>query len=424
MIPIKINELLLQEFNKLKNTLGELNKVLNPDGSIPNNNNTTQYFENIINSLNQLSPYFIHHKAYYQSLVKDFQLWEKSKGIPNFEKSLNNYNPQTFIKTKEIEICIFPMYTPNNSMNITCEAIFFKYQYTKEFILYENYFKNKNFIPAYLIDATEGFNSECVVLFPEMIMQGENKINNFGILFSNREAKRFSFYIKNSIKLLNININEKQHQFIDNQQEVNQAFMLWDLIHDANHFKGYLPFDKFMMKKKSPYWMYAIEELRVDLDTYIKITNIKINNKISKNIKFTLLFDRLFRFPISGSEEKNYDGLAGQIIFGYLYKNSILEWNNLKLSFKWDDLNIHLNNLSNEIHLLYKDGVNQSRERFWINTYKLIRKYCSPNISSTLNYKISKNKDIQSIYTEILDNEFPLNQFYKYLSKHIDKNWL
>ena len=45
-------------------------------------------------------------------------------------------------------------------------------------------------------------------------------------------------------------------------------YVLWDMIHDRWHSHGDLPFDPFMIRQRLPYWMYSLEELRVDLATY------------------------------------------------------------------------------------------------------------------------------------------------------------
>ena len=39
----------------------------------------------------------------------------------------------------------------------------------------------------------------------------------------------------------------------------------------------------------------------------------------ARYVQFGVLFDRLFRFPLTGSRVRNYDGLAGQLLFGFLH---------------------------------------------------------------------------------------------------------
>ena len=46
------------------------------------------------------------------------------------------------------------------------------------------------------------------------------------------------------------------------------AYIVWDLIHDRTHSHGDLPFDPFMIRQRSPYWMYSLEELRCDLTAF------------------------------------------------------------------------------------------------------------------------------------------------------------
>ena len=48
----------------------------------------------------------------------------------------------------------------------------------------------------------------------------------------------------------------------------SRAYILWDLVHDRTHMRGDLPFDPFMIRQRSPYWMYSLEELRCDLTAF------------------------------------------------------------------------------------------------------------------------------------------------------------
>ena len=53
------------------------------------------------------------------------------------------------------------------------------------------------------------------------------------------------------------------------------AFVLWDLIHDRTHSHGDLPFDPFMIRQRSPYWMYSLEELRCDLTAFAEAVKLE-----------------------------------------------------------------------------------------------------------------------------------------------------
>ena len=46
----------------------------------------------------------------------------------------------------------------------------------------------------------------------------------------------------------------------------------------------------------------------------------------SRFVQYAILFDRLFRFPLTGSRVRNYDGLGGQLLFAWLHQHGVLHW--------------------------------------------------------------------------------------------------
>ena len=91
-------------------------------------------------------------------------------------------------------------------------------------------------------------------------------------------------------------------------------FVLWDMIHDRCHSHGELPFDPFMIRQRLPYWMYSLEELRVDLTAYGEPGRSGRGDfPFARYVQYAILFDRMFRFPLTGGRVRNYDGLAGQL---------------------------------------------------------------------------------------------------------------
>ena len=102
------------------------------------------------------------------------------------------------------------------------------------------------------------------------------------------------------------------------------AYILWDLIHDRTHMRGDLPFDPFMIRQRSPYWMYALEELRCDLTAFGDAVELEREGfAFARYVQYAILFDRLFRFPITGTRVRNYDGLGGQLLFAFLHKRGL-----------------------------------------------------------------------------------------------------
>ena len=77
-------------------------------------------------------------------------------------------------------------------------------------------------------------------------------------------------------------------------------FELWDLIHDRAHSHGELPFDPFMIRQRLPFWMYSLEELRCDLTAFHQAGELARGFPFALNVQYGVLFDRLFRFPLTG----------------------------------------------------------------------------------------------------------------------------
>jgi hypothetical protein len=83
--------------------------------------------------------------------------------------------------------------------------------------------------------------------------------------------------------------------------------------------------------------MYSLEELRCDLSTFRETLVLEAEgDRLAKYIRYAILFDRLFRFPITGGRTRNYDGLGGQIIFAHLHQAGALHWRDNRLTFEWD----------------------------------------------------------------------------------------
>ncbi|CAM5672977.1 hypothetical protein SCYAM73S_02869 [Streptomyces cyaneofuscatus] len=89
---------------------------------------------------------------------------------------------------------------------------------------------------------------------------------------------------------------------IGDQQRCEQAFVLWDMVHDRTHHHGDLPFDPFMIKQRQPFWMYGLEELRCDLTAFKEAVKLESEgNAHGRDVQYAVLFDRMFRFPSPAS---------------------------------------------------------------------------------------------------------------------------
>ena len=79
-----------------------------------------------------------------------------------------------------------------------------------------------------------------------------------------------------------------------------------------------------MIRQRMPYWMYSLEELRCDLTAFCEAVELERGGfAFARHAQYAILFDRLFRFPITGDRVRNYDGLGGQLLFAYLHKHGL-----------------------------------------------------------------------------------------------------
>ncbi len=200
---------------------------------------------------------------------------------------------------------------------------------------------------------------------------------------------------------------------------------LWDLIHDRSHSLGELPFDPFMIRQRAPFWMYALEELRVDLRSLSESLQLTAEGFAqAQYVSFAILCDRLFRFPITGTRVKNYDGLAGQLLFAFLHERDVLVWCDNRLTVNWAGLPGVMEELRRELALLYRQGATCSKLAFWIEAHDLISRYVKPNVASRWK-KDSRVIDSEADPTRwihyVEEDEFPLGSFHVNLKRRLEQ---
>ncbi|NED82093.1 hypothetical protein G3I76_18590, partial [Streptomyces sp. SID11233] len=79
------------------------------------------------------------------------------------------------------------------------------------------------------------------------------------------------------------------------------------MVHDRTHSHGDLPFDPFMIKQRQPFWMYGLEELRCDLTAFKEAVKLEADGVAqARDVQTAVLFDRMFRFPVTGERQRNY----------------------------------------------------------------------------------------------------------------------
>ena len=183
------------------------------------------------------------------------------------------------------------------------------------------------------------------MLFPETVAMKELIPFTWGAIFQDREAARFRRVVAAAAEITKLDLPDDARRLLEDQALTERAFVLWDLVHDRTHMRGDLPFDPFMIKQRMPYFLYSLEELRCDLTAFREAVRLvraedtdAVTREHAKLAQYAILFDRIFRFPLTGSRVRNYDGLGGQLLFAWLHQHHVLHWTDTSLAIDWEQL--------------------------------------------------------------------------------------
>ncbi len=376
--------------------------------------------ERMTSSIDGLAPHFPHQAEYLQQVTSDLARWvDEGCGKPHFGASLALFRPE-LQRTDAIEhLAVFPMYTPNGSLDVRFEALIVRVPWPAWIAELESaQFPNDKFVPVHLVDNTAGYDSECAVFFPETVSVVGPAANTFGGIFCDREAERYQRVVSAAVSLTQLDLPPHITALLASEPMTRDMFELWDLIHDRAHSHGELPFDPFMIRQRLPFWMYSLEELRCDLTAFHQAGELSREFPFAEYVQYGVLFDRLFRFPLTGSRVRNYDGLAGQILFGHLHRAGIITWRNNTLTVDWERLPQGVDALRLEIEDLYRTGISTSKVRYWIAAHDLVSRYVQPNLASqwTPDARAGRDEGDHKAWVDLVNpDEFPLSMFYQSL---------
>jgi hypothetical protein len=257
------------------------------------------------------------------------------------------------------------------------------------------------------------------VLFPETVSVRDRPVNNFGAIFCDREAARFTRVASAAAELLGLNLPPDAACLLSSPSLSRDAFVLWDLIHDRNHSHGELPFDPFMIRQRAPYWMYALEELRCDLIAFGEAVRLEREGfAFARYVQYAILFDRLLRFPITGPRVRNYDGLGGQLLFAHLHRHGHVHWTDNRLTVGWATVTDGVAALRQEVLDLYRAGIDRSKLTHWMAGHDLVADSVTPAAGSrwaACSRGLEETEDPRAYLDLVLEDEFPLSIFYSSL---------
>lgn len=371
-----------------------------------------------------LTPRFSHQRDYLAQVIAALDAWmDAGCGKPDFQDALALFRPDRERRDGVEHLVVFPLYTPNASPDTRFEALIIRTPWP-DFVaqIERDIYDNNKFVPVQLVDGTAGYDSECAVLFPETVSVAERPTNHFGAIFCDRESARYRRAVLRAAEALVIDLPPDARAMASSPDLALETYILWDMIHDRWHSHGDLPFDPFMIRQRLPYWMYSLEELRVDLATYGTAGDLARTFPFARYVQYAILFDRLLRFPITGNRVRNYDGLGGQLLFGYLHDRGVVQWTDNRLIVDWDHVEEAVGELRVMVEELYRHGIDTSRVTYWIAAHDLVSRYVTPNLGSRWKDKsraLSDETDTRAWIDQVLDDEFPLSLFYESLKKKV-----
>ncbi|HKG36114.1 MAG TPA: DUF6421 family protein [Solirubrobacterales bacterium] len=412
-------------WDRLKAAVAELRLTQEADGSVDlsrhDRDRVAAFTERIATEVAALAPRFPHQDAYFEAFRADLAGWADSGfGPPDFLASTDVFRPERHREDGIEHLVVFPMYKQNASRDTCFEALILRTAWPP-FVaeLESSGYDNAKFVPVELVDNTAGYDSECAVLFPETFATRGRPPAHFGAIFCDREAERFRRVCGAAAGVLRLNLPPDAAALLVSRSLSRDAFIAWDLIHDRTHMRGDLPFDPFMIRQRSPYWMYALEELRCDLTAFGEAVSLERSGfAFARHVQYAILFDRLFRFPITGDRVRNYDGLGGQLLFAYLHQEGHLHWTDNRLTIDWETVADGVGALRTRVADLYHSGIDRSKLSQWIAAHDLVAEYVPPAESShwaTARRDLPEVDEPKQLVDLVRDDEFPLSLFYTQL---------
>ena len=414
----------------LKAAVSAIRPLQIKDGSVPNPENhalATDLVAQITASIVALAPEFPHDDAYLTALVADFRRWaDDGFAVPDFLDSLVAFAPASNRVDGLLHLVVFPMYTQNGNLDRNVEAVLLQVIWP-EFVaeLEAGDYSNKLFLPIRFLDFTAGYDTNSAVLFPETIAMRELPKFTWGGIFADREAARFRRVVTEAAEVTGLQLPPDAARLVADQDLAEQTFVMWDLIHDRTHMHGDLPFDPFMIKQRMPFFLYSLEEMRCDLTAFRESVELeKQGNPHARLVQYAVIFDRIFRFSITGSRVRNYDGLGGQLLFAWLHQHRVLHWTDNRLSIEWDKVTEPVLELGRRIEDLYWRSIDRPKVAHWLAAYELVSSVVTPHpLSAWARYTAGDREALpldgppKGLTDAVLPDEFPLSMFFEALDK-------
>ena len=379
-----------------------------------------------ITAIEELSGRTPHDADYHQTLIRDLLQWSDSGfGVPDFSKSLRAFQPTAQRADGVEHLVVFPTRIQNGAPGCYLEALAVRVVWPRWLDEVERGgYANPLIVPLAFEDFTAGFDSHSAVLFPESVAAGTASASgNWGALFCDREAARYSMVVSAATNSLHLDLPEQAELLFYDHQQCMQSFALWDMLHDRGHSRGYLPFDPFLVGQRAPIWIYALEELRCDLLAFRDAIALEHDGvPQGRDVQYMIILDRIIRFPVTGDRVGNYDGLCGQLLFSYFHARGVIDWRDNCLIVDWANISGAVESLLAEIDDMYRSGIDRPKIVHWLAAYAFVSSYVPPHPASAWAKGLGEAeflKEPRELVDSVLPDEFPLSLFYVALRRRL-----
>jgi len=416
------------QWRELKAATDALRLLQRTDGSLgPMASPVTanDYVDRMIAAIGVLRRHIPHQKAYLTAVREDLATWrDRGYGIPDFTASLECFRPAGCRFDGIEHIVLFAMFKPGWSRAKHLDALIVRVPWPDWLADVEAAHKGgTTFIPATLLDATPGYHGECTTLSPQTVSVRGKTPNHFDAVFSDREAARFRDRAGDAARAMNVNLPPDAGALLDDAGLSQDAFTLLNLLRARARTDGDLPFDPVMSRRCAPYWMYALEELRCDLSAFTDALALEREGLgFARHVQTAILVDRLLRLPVCARRVWDYEGLSGQLLFGFLERTGRLRWTEEELTIDWAALATGVQELQEQVVELHRTGDDRVKLGHWATAYDFVISCVPPDADSPWadpDREFPEDPDLQSCVDAVFEDEFPLSDFYVALQRRL-----
>ena len=174
-----------------------------------------------------------------------------------------------------------------------------------------------------------------------------------------------------------------------------------------------------MIRQRMPYWMYSLEELRCDLTAFVEAMALEREGfAFARHVQYAILFDRLFRFPVTGSRVKQLRRPGRPAALRLPAPPRARALDRQPAAHRVDDRRRRRRRAARGGLALYRDGIDRSKLAQWGAAHDLVASYV-PAATGSRWAKDARSypevEDPRPYLDDVQPDEFPLSMFYTQL---------